>query len=245
MTEPHSPQPRVTVITVTYNAGQLLVRTLDNLRCQQYAPMEVIVVDGQSTDGTVDAIRHADDIVSCWVSEPDGGIYDAMNKGVRMATGEWIVFMNAGDTFAADDVLSRVFSGKWPTEKADIIYGDVMKDGQVKTAPDTYRLYHRMLFCHQSAIVRRSQLVETPFDTRHRLSADLKFFITRYRRGARFLHVGLPIADFDTSGVSNSHRSAGLGDNIRVMAEVMPWSRRIQSILRLLVPYVVCRLRGK
>ncbi len=245
MTDSRSPLPRVTVITVTYNAGPLLTRTLDNLRRQQYPSMEVIVVDGQSTDGTVDLIRQASDIVRQWVSEPDGGIYDAMNKGVRMATGEWIVFMNAGDTFATDDVLSRVFSSEWPTEKADIIYGDVMKDGQVKVAPDTYRLYHRMLFCHQSAIVRRGQLTDTPFDTRHRLSADLKFFITRYRRGARFLHVGLPIADFDTSGVSNSHRSAGLADNIRVMAEVMPWSRRIQSILRLLVPYIVCRLRGK
>lgn len=245
MTDSRSLSPRVTVITVTYNAGPLLTRTLDNLRRQQYAQMEVIVVDGQSADGTVDIIRQSGDIVNRWVSEPDGGIYDAMNKGVRMATGEWIVFMNAGDTFAADDVLSRVFSDEWPTDMADIIYGDVMKDGQVKTAPDTYRLYHRMLFCHQSAIVRRSQLTDTSFDTRHRLSADHKFFITRYRRGARFLHVGLPVADFDTGGVSNSHRSAGLADNIRVMAEVMPWSRRIQSILRLLVPYIVCRLRGK
>ncbi len=238
-------QPRVTIVTVTYNAGELLPRTLDSLCRQQYGQKEIIVVDGRSTDGTVDIIRQYADRIDRWVSEPDGGIYDAMNKGVRMATGEWIVFMNAGDTFAADDVLGRVFSAEWPTDKADIIYGDVMKDGQVKVAPDTYRLYHRMLFCHQSAIVRRSELMDSPFDIRHRLSADLKFFITRYRRGARFLHVGIPVADFDTSGVSNSHRSAGLADNIRVMAEAMPWTLRVQSVLRLLVPYVVCRLRGK
>lgn len=241
----HSLLPSVTLVTVTYNAGALLARTLESLRHQQYAPKEIIVVDGRSTDNTVSIIHRYADCIDRWVSEPDGGIYDAMNKGVAMATGEWIVFMNAGDIFAADDVLSRVFSGEWPTDTADIIYGDVMKDGQVKTAPDSYRLYHRMLFCHQSAIVRRNQLTDTPFDIHHRLSADLKFFITRYRKHARFLHVALPVADFDTSGVSNSHRSAGLRDNISVMAEVMPWRLRLQSILRLLVPYLVCRMRGK
>lgn len=237
--------PKVSVVTVTYNAEKALIRTLGNLRQQQYEPIEVIVVDGQSTDGTVDIIKHATDIVSHWVSEPDQGIYDAMNKGVSMATGEWIIFMNAGDTFAAGNVLSRIFSGEWTIGNADIIYGDVRKEGSVKTAPDHYRLYHRMLFCHQSAIVRRSQLIETPFDIRHRLSADLKFFITRYRKGARFVHVGIPVAEFDTSGISNSHRSAGLRDNISVMAEAMPWRYRTQSILRLLVPYITCRLRGK
>ena len=97
--------PRVSIITVTYNAEPLLERTLQSVLAQRYADKEIVVVDGQSSDGTVAVIKRHAAAIQSWVSEPDRGIYDAMNKGVRMATGDWILFMNAGDTFASDDVL--------------------------------------------------------------------------------------------------------------------------------------------
>lgn len=203
--------PRVSIITVTYNAESLLERTLQSGLVQRYA---------------------------------DKGIYDAMNKGVRMATGDWILFMNAGDTFASDDVLQRLFDAVDPAQ-ADVVYGDVVKGGVVKAAPRQYRLYHRMLFCHQSVLTRRSCLLTTPFDVRHRLSADFKFFLLQYQQGARFQYVPLPVAVFDTGGVSNRSRSKGLLDNIRVVCEVIPFPQRLLFVARLAVPYLMCRLRGK
>ena len=101
--------PLISVITVCYQAAEPLQKTILSVRQQYYQPLEFIVVDGGSTDGTRDIIARHQDIITRWVSEPDRGIYDAMNKGVSMATGEWVIFMNAGDTFAANDVLLRIF----------------------------------------------------------------------------------------------------------------------------------------
>lgn len=237
--------PKVSIITVTYNAGVMLEKTLDSIQKQQYGNKETIVVDGKSTDNSLAIIQHYADqgTVTQWSSEPDKGIYDAMNKGVNRCSGQWVIFMNAGDTFATDDVLHQVFSNKW--DAADIVYGDVVKDNHVKAAPAHYRLYHRMLFCHQCVFVRRQCLVDIPFDIHHRLSADYKFFIQQYQQGARFQYINMPIAIFDTTGVSNSKRSSGLFDNIKVVCETIPFPQRIKFIARLAVPYIMCRLKGK
>lgn len=243
MTVSEKGMPMVSVVTVCKDAAPLLRRTLESVNRQDYEPMEMVVVDGASEDGTLDLLQQEWPALTQWVSEHDGGIYDAMNKGVGLSEGEWIIFLNAGDTFAADDVLQRIFAT--PRDGADILYGDVVKDGVVHRAPAHYRLYHRMLFCHQSALTRRELLIDSPFDTRHRLSADLKFFLTQALRGAAFSYVGFPVANFDTTGVSNSHRSAGLRDNLRVVREVIPWPQRLGMQLRLLVPYISCKLRGK
>ena len=237
--------PKVSIVTVTYNAGQLAEKTLSNLAVQGYPEKEVIVVDGKSTDDTMAIIsRHAENgTVTKWISEPDGGIYDAMNKGVGMATGEWVIFMNAGDVFASDDVLRRIFaSGQ---TGADIVYGDVVKDGSVKKAPASYYPYHRMIFCHQCVFTRRECLLKNPFDIRHKLSADFKSFLVFYQRGARFRYVDIPVAIFDTGGVSNTQRSKGLRDNISVVREVIPFPQCLKYLVRLAVPYLMCRLRGK
>lgn len=240
--------PRVSIITVTYNAEPLLERTLQSVLAQRYADKEIVVVDGQSSDGTVAVIKRHAAAIQSWVSEPDKGIYDAMNKGVQMATGDWILFMNAGDTFASDDVLQRLFDAVDPAQ-ADVVYGDVVKGGVVKAASKGRATpvspYHRMLFCHQSVLTRRSCLLDTPFDIRHRLSADFKFFLLQYQQGARFQYVPLPVSVFDTGGVSNRSRSKGLLDNIRVVCEVIPFPQRLLFVARLAVPYLMCRLRGK
>lgn len=237
--------PKVSIVTVTYNAGRLAEKTLGNLLEQDYPEKEIIVVDGKSTDDTPAIIsRYAQlGALAKWVSEPDGGIYDAMNKGVGMAAGEWVVFMNAGDVFASTDVLRRVFaSGQ---ADADVVYGDVVKNGEVKAAPQSYYPYHRMLFCHQCVFTRRECLLRNPFDIRHKLSADFKSFLVLYQQGARFRHVGIPVAVFDTGGVSNRQRSRGLRDNISVVCETIPLPQRLKFLVRLAVPYLMCRLRGK
>lgn len=238
--------PLISVITVCYQAAEPLQKTILSVRQQYYQPLEFIVVDGGSTDGTRDIIARHQDIITRWVSEPDRGIYDAMNKGVSMATGEWVIFMNAGDTFAANDVLLRIFKtvGLAGGGSFSVLYGSVIKNGRV-IEPHRFTNPHRMPFCHQSSLVRTSCLRELPFDINHRMSADLKFFKQLLLAGHQFQQVPFPIAIFDTTGVSNARRSAGLADNISVIREVDNWRDRLRLLPRLYFVYFMCRIKGK
>lgn len=112
---------KVTVVTVCYNAATVIEETILSVLSQDYQSMEYIVIDGGSTDGTVDIIKKYSDRIAYWVSEPDGGIYYAMNKAVEHATGDYVNFMNAGDTFFDSNVLKDIFYRKLYTE--DVIYG--------------------------------------------------------------------------------------------------------------------------
>ena len=218
--------PKVSVVTVCYNCDKLLQKTITNVLRQTYKNLEYIIIDGASTDSTAEVIETFRPHLTTVVSEPDRGIYDAMNKGVRLATGEWVIFMNAGDGFAADDVLQRVFAEE---RAADVVYGDVVKRGVIKKAEAPHN-GHRMFFCHQSALTRTTCLREYPFDIRHRMSADFKLFKQLFLAGKRFLQLDFPIADFDVTGVSNSLDS--LKDRLRLLP-------------RLYFVYFMCRLRGR
>ena len=233
---------KVTVITVARNARNDLRRTMESVARLSYPDVEYIVVDGASTDGTVEMLEKSKGVR--WTSEADRGIYDAMNKGVAKATGEWVIFMNAGDRFASDDVIERVFSHP-ETDAADVIYGDVVKRGTVCSASPEPVDGHRMFFCHQSCIARCKCLIDTPFDISHRMSADFKWVKMMIKQGRRLVYVPVAVSEFDTGGVSNTSRSRGLADNMRVIRELEPLSRQLTLLPHLIVPYVMCRLRGK
>ena len=113
----------ISVVTVSYNAVATIEQTILSVVNQTYPHIEYIIIDGGSTDGTVDVIKKYADRIAYWVSEPDKGIYDAMNKGIKVATGEWINFMNCGDSFYSVSVLSDVFKDKSCKEN-DVIYGN-------------------------------------------------------------------------------------------------------------------------
>ncbi len=231
----------VTIITVCRNHAQELERTIRSVESQTWQEKEYLVIDGASTDDSLDVIKAHEASITRWVSEPDQGIYDAMNKGVKMAQGEWVIFMNAGDTFAGDDTLQRVFGN--PLD-ADVIYGDVIKGELVKKA-EAPRNAHRMFYCHQSAFVRTSCLREFPFDIRHRMSADFKQVKQLFLSGKRFRQLDFPVANFDTQGVSNRNRSAGLYDNIQVIRETDRLWEQMRLLPRLWITYLICRIRGK
>jgi len=231
----------VTIITVCRNHAQELERTIRSVESQTWQEKEYLVIDGASTDDTLDVIKAHEVSITRWVSEPDQGIYDAMNKGVRMARGEWVIFMNAGDTFASDDTLQRVFGSP---QNADVIYGDVIKGELVKKA-EAPRNAHRMFYCHQSAFVRTRCLREFPFDIRHRMSADFKQVKQLYLSGKTFLQLDFPVANFDTQGVSNRNRSAGLYDNIQVIRETDSLWEQMKLLPRLYFTYLLCKIRGK
>lgn len=231
----------VTIITVCRNHAQELERTIRSVESQTWQEREYLVIDGASTDDTLDVIKAHETSITRWISEPDQGIYDAMNKGVRMAQGEWVIFMNAGDTFASDDTLQRVFGSP---QNADVIYGDVIKGELVKEA-EAPRNAHRMFYCHQSAFVKTRCLREFPFDIRHRMSADFKQVKQLYLSGKTFLQLDFPVANFDTQGVSNKNRSAGLYDNIQVIRETDSLWEQMKLLPRLYFTYLLCKIRGK
>lgn len=244
-------KPEITVVTVCRNALEALKLTTESVRAQNFGSIEHLIIDGASTDGTVEWLSALPQSAACatvWHSESDAGIYDAMNKGIERARGEWVIFMNAGDIFAAPDTISRVFGGK-TYDGAGVVYGDVIKKravGELHGYPaGEPRNTHRMFYCHQCAFARRAVLAATPFDIRHRMSADICQVKQMLKKGVKFVHVNIPVAIFDTSGVSNTRRSAGLRDNISVVMENDPWPTRLKLLPRLLVPYIMCKLRGK
>lgn len=234
-------QPLVTVITVCYNAREMLLRTMNSVWAQTYKHMEYVIVDGASTDGTLELLEEYGGRIDHWVSESDKGIYDAMNKGVSMAKGKWVIFMNAGDCFADNHVLENVFS---VPRQADVIYGDVVKGGVVKKASSP-RNAHRMFFCHQCVFVKIESLKAFPFDISHKMSADFKQMKQLWLAGKQFLQLDFPIADFDVQGVSNTNRAVGLWDNICVIREVDSCLEQLRLLPRLYFVWLSCRLRGK
>lgn len=241
--------PKVSVVTVCYNSAQLLEKTIASVAEQTYDNIEYIIVDGASTDGTLKLIEAKKQFIAKWISEPDGGIYDAMNKGTEMSSGEWIIFMNAGDTFHSANTVQDVFSRSY-SPKTAVVYGHVNKlydngaNSVVKKAEAPHNS-HRMFFCHQCAFTRRSALLKFPFDTRHRMSADFKLYKTLFKNKLHFEKIDEIIANFDTDGVSNRYRSRGLADNIRVIRKLDSPLAQLKLLPRLIVPYVICRIKGK
>ena len=239
------PTPKISIVTVCRNVCRELQETYHQSAEQTYQNKEIIIVDGASTDGTREWLSTLQPTDARWASEPDAGIYDAMNKGVAMATGDYVIFMNAGDYFASVSVLEQVFGSG--SVDADVVYGAVIKHDHVGVshvfqAQEPHNA-HRMFFCHQCAFTKRSLLLSHPFDTRHRMSADFKLYKQLIGEHRYFKRLELPIAVFDTSGVSNRHRADGLMDNISVIREVDGFWSRIKLLPRLYFQVLMCKLR--
>lgn len=201
---------KITIITVSYNAASIIEQTIQSVINQTYPHLEYIIIDGGSQDKTTDIIRKYQDRITYWISEPDKGIYDAMNKGIRIATGEWINFMNAGDTFYASTTLQSLFIPA-PTPDIDIIYGDtefIYSFGKYIRQPGSIeRLWDGMIFCHQSALVRTGLLKNREYNTFYKICADYDFFHACLNEGKTFLYIPQTIAIFDArDGLSSANR---------------------------------------
>ena len=232
----------ISVITVTYNALPALKQTLQSVWEQTYPEVECVVVDGASTDGTPQYLANLKPTIPLiYTSAPDQGIYDAMNRGVAMAHGEYCIFMNAADTFVGPQVLTEVVAQGLT---ADVVYGDIQKEGIVRPAAKPQNS-HKMYYCHQAAFTRTQCLRDFPFDISHRMSADFKQSKQLFLSGKTFRHIPVVITAYDTTGISNTRRSAGLLDNIKVIRETDSWSEQVRLLPRLLFTYISCKLRGK
>lgn len=224
-------EPKITVITVTYNCDKLLLKTIRSIAVQEYDNLEYIIIDGNSTDKTLDIIKDNLKDISFWISENDSGIYDAMNKGIRFSSGEWIIFMNAGDTFSHQNVLKNIFQDTQLIEY-DVVYGDVILQysnySYIKRALPLTKMDHKLSFCHQSSFVRRSVISEYMFNTKYKLAADYDLFFRLYKDSYKFLYVNTPISIFESeSGAANNNER-------RVHEEYYEINSRDRTILGLL-----------
>lgn len=193
---------KISVVTAVWNVADSLEATLRSIREQTHPEVELIIVDGGSTDGTLAIAQGFAGPNVTIVSEPDEGIYDAMNKGAALATGEFVCFMNAGDHFSDDGVIAKVVAAL-REEPADYVYGNVVsvfgvgEKLSVARPPDYVR--KNKPFNHQSLFARREWLLHIPFDLRYRFVADYDQTYAAYRAGAVFRRLPLTIARVDMS----------------------------------------------
>jgi glycosyltransferase involved in cell wall biosynthesis len=216
-----SGMPLITVITVVYNAAAQLEQTIVSILGQSYANIEYIVIDGGSTDGTLDVIRKYDDKIAYWLSEPDRGIYDAMNKGILLASGDWINFMNAEDSFYRADVVERVAAAA-ADDTADLIYGHcemiygpgssfIWKAGRLES------LWSGMVFRHQSLFTKSSICKRYTFDLGFKVGADFAFIYTCYRNHLTFRKLDIIISTARLGGISDIQLLTGIRDMYRAV----------------------------
>lgn len=190
----------ISVVTVCYNAIKTIEGTMLSVLNQTYDNVEYIIIDGGSTDGTVDIIKKYADRLAYWVSESDNGIYDAMNKGIAVATGAYINFMNAGDGFTNSDVLEDVVSCLNP--EATIVYGNwnIVTEGfySPRTPLNNSYIRRQMPFCHQAGFYKTAYHKEHLFPDKYKLIGDYKIIYDAYNDGdVKFQYIPVCIADYD------------------------------------------------
>ena len=222
-------QPLISVITVTYNASGTLPLTMRSVAEQTFDDFEHLVVDGASADDTIMVARQMGRDNLRITSEPDQGLYDAMNKSLRLARGRYILFLNAGDRFHSADTLAA-YAEAIQKGKPDIIYGDtdiVSADGR-RIGPRHLKapgiltfdsFSHGMLICHQAFMVRKQ--IAPPYDTDYRFSADYDWVIRCIRASRPGSRVNLRrvTIDYLADGMTDRNKKASLAERFRIMAQ--------------------------
>lgn len=216
-------KPTVSIITIVYNGVDTLAKTIQSIARQSYSHIEYIVVDGGSTDGTVDVIKDYGKVVTKWISEPDEGLYDAMNKGIDMATGDYLWFINSGDEIFDRDTLSELFE---KNSLADVYYGDTVmvdKDGKVigeRRLQPPYSLCWTdfkkgMLVSHQSIIVSRT--IAEKYNTKYRFSADFEWCMVALKKAHSVVNTQLVLSRFLDGGLTKQNIIPGLKERFDIM----------------------------
>lgn len=205
---------KVSVITVCWNCKENIEKTLKSVIGQTYPNVEYIIVDGASTDGTLEIIEKYREDITTLISEADSGIYNAMNKGVKVATGQWCIFMNAGDVFASKDVISEMFSLSRPKTGTKVYYGNTtdVDEKQEKVSLKATPVYPTILrcqpYCHQSAFFNIEEKREPFFNEKYKIASDyntsLEYFI-KYGEGG-FEYRNLIVSEFAAYGGASTNK---------------------------------------
>lgn len=219
---------KYSIITVNFNNKEGLRKTIESVIHQTFRDFEFIIIDGGSTDGSTDVLREYSAQINYWVSEPDGGIYQGMNKGIQKATGEYLNFMNSGDCFYNQDVLQHV-SEKQLT--SDIIVGkDYHYNAQTKQGFSTILpprismlTFYIQTLPHQSSFFKRELFKNTLYDESLKIVADIKFYIQKICvEGCSVKRIDEVICRREPDGVSKSYNERRIAEHQSVLAEFLP-----------------------
>jgi len=257
--------PLVSIVTVVYNGSATLERTIQSVLAQSYPNIEYVIVDGGSADGTVELIRRYEDRLAYWVSARDKGIYDAMNKGVALCTGEWVGLINADDWYAPHSV-ERAMGAVRGKSGINIVHGDIWLEypnghSKVKKARLNGFLlkYWEMVLNHPSFFVRRSYYADHPFDIAIKVSGDHKWTVDAWMESpSQFLYIADPLAHFTAGGASMRvplgkmlhegrlvSRAIGLSPFGVVLSQLVRLALYVPQWLKLLFNQHVSPLAGK
>ena len=217
----------ISIITVVFNGENLLEGTIQSVLNQTYPHIEYIIVDGQSNDGTLAIIEQYADKITRWISEPDEGLYDAMNKSLQLATGDFVWFVNAGDRVFATDTVEKIVEQMTP--QTDILFGEVMLVNQerehlgTRSNLTTQKLPNQLTFnslekgmvvCHQGILPRRS--IVSPY-IMNNLAADIDWVLNCLKKSKKNTHTGLILAEYLQGGLSKQRHWQSLQDRYRVL----------------------------
>lgn len=219
----------ISIITITYNAERWLERTMRSVLAQTCKDYEYIIVDGGSKDGTVDIIKRLEPEFEgrqSWKSEPDKGLYDAMNKGIARAKGDFLWFVNAGDEIYAPDTLAHIVAAA--TDDTDIVYGKAcivnaegvkVSEHHKQTPPNLQRkhLLNGLVVCHQAILVRRS--IADKYNTDYRICADYEWVVKAVTASRKNAYLDEYVCKFLTEGVSQKQRKRAWKERFHIMRD--------------------------
>ena len=240
-------QPLISIITVVFNGELLIADTLHSAINQSYKNIELVIIDGGSTDHTVNIANRFSANIGTLLSEKDNGIYDAMNKGIKAAKGEWVYFLNVGDSFFDSKVLSDIFVNV-PAE-IDLVYGKVQTvneptginyiNGKPVLLKDFYREYP---ICHQAAFFRKRTFdIIGLYDDSYKLVADSEWFVRFFKSGkGKALFVDRIVAYYDIQGASYYKRMLSQRELLRYSNQYFPFLIALSN--RLLYPLIYIKV---
>lgn len=224
--------PKVSVITVVYNGAEFIEETINSVISQDYPNTEYIVVDGKSTDGTVEILHNYINDIDCLVSEKDNGIYDAMNKGIDLASGEWVIFMNCGDYFVGSKVLNNIFSIPISTD-VKLLYGGCKVRSDWGDFEINARSHGQIWksFTHQSIFTRIEVHRELKFNLEFKAASDYDFVYRVFSKGSLCLRLDMLVSDIQyiSSGFSSVNELLSLKE---VLKSLMSHRNNLKSSYR-------------
>lgn len=250
--------PKVSIITVVLNDKDGIQRTINSVREQTYQNLEFIIIDGESIDGTVKTLNDNDKIITQWVSEKDNGLYDAMNKGTELASGEWVIFLNAGHIFYTSDAISNVFNSESISDY-DIVYGDLVYEFNfgdvVKSALDISNLWKGMSFAHQSTFIKTNLCKTHKYKLEYKFASDFNLFYQFYKSGYTFIHIDNIISKRKVSGNTDSNIIKSTIERYKIVTKddstiqihIYYQLLTIKYLLRKIIPTILLKLyyRGR
>lgn len=248
-------QPKISIITVVYNGGAEIEGTIKSVLEQTYSNIEYVIIDGASTDATKAIVESYGNVIDRFISEPDNGIYDAMNKGLAKATGDFVWFMNCGDRIFEMDTVSRIVA-KMDTD-TDIVFGEVMQvDGKrrylgtrterttqkLPAQLDFYSLQKGMVVCHQAFLPRRAI---APIYLEDNLSADIDWVIKCLKKSKKNTPTGMILAQFLIGGISKQQHRKSLFGRYKILQKHYGFFPNIWNHISIFGRAFYFKLKGK